>query len=223
MDLEQLRALARDWLDDEVEPPLWSDERIEQYLNEALREAALRARMLLDSTTPTVCEVDLVVGQSEYDLHPSVIFVRRAVRDLDLHNPLTRVQHAVIDSIRPGWRTDSGSPTYLIPNLQKGKFTLSPTPDAVDTLRLTVVRYPLDAELLAVDDDVPPIDEILHEKLVHWVCWRALMKRDTEGNMPAEAERHLGFFEEAFGSRPSAKQLMALATEPTTSTESYFF
>lgn len=223
MTLEQLRALARDWLDDDVSPPLWPDERIDQYLNEAVREAAVRARLLLDSATASVCQIALVVDQAAYTLDPSVIVVRRAATDLDPQHPLERVLFHALDEVRPHWRTDKGRPRYLVQDLQRGSLTVSPIPTEVDVLRLVVMRYPIASELMTAPTHVPPIGAQYHESLCHWVLWRALMKRDVEQYSPKDAETHYGLFEATFGKKVTAQQLQLLAIDPGGSTTSYFF
>ena len=47
------------------------------------------------------------------------------------------------------------------------------------------------AEAMEDGEDEPVIDAIHHRKLVHWACWRALNKRDSEQRSTADADRHL--------------------------------
>lgn len=78
MDLAWLRDRFRTRVDDREEPMLWSDADVDAFLNEAQREAAVRARLFRDETTPSICQVTLVAGQTRYLLDPRVIEVIHA-------------------------------------------------------------------------------------------------------------------------------------------------
>ena len=54
MTLEELIASFREDATDKVGPYLWEDETVTRWLNEAQDEAAVRARLLLDDSTPAV-------------------------------------------------------------------------------------------------------------------------------------------------------------------------
>ena len=63
-------------MDNEV-PYFWTSENIVRYLNEAVQEACERAKLIEDRRTPAVCSLTLQAGISTYDLHPSVLEIKR--------------------------------------------------------------------------------------------------------------------------------------------------
>lgn len=222
-ELGQLIEDCREELDDEVAPYLWDDTYLTKRLNEAVEEAAVRARLLVESSRADICQVALVAGQAQYTLHPSVVVIRRAVLASDRSDPLCRTTTAALDGHRCRWRAEAGTPEFLVRDQQSRTFFVSPVPTQDDVLHLTVWRRPTDDELMEDSSDEPCIDEAHHDKLMHWACFRALSKRDSEQNSSKDAERHQFEFETAFGPRPTAAQLQVLATDPVTGTRAVWF
>lgn len=227
MELRELLDTCREETDDELEPYLCSDKRFVKYLNEAMREAAVRARLLVESTLPAVCAITMVPGQASYVLDASVLIIRRAVLRTEPGDPLCRTTTAVLDCTSHDWRTRPGTPRFLAVDQQGAgrKLTLSPVPDKVDTLDLTVVRLPVDAELFEEDDETaePPFEQRHHEKLVHWAVFRAMSARDVEQGSTNNADRHLQLFEQHFGPMPTAAALQQLSTDRVSGTQAHPF
>lgn len=222
-ELGQLREDCREELDDEVAPYLFTDAYLNKRLNEAVEEAAIRARLLVESNRADICHIELEAGRAQYTLHESIMVIRRAVLASDRSEPLCRTTTAALDGHRCKWRDETGTPEYLVRDQQARTFYVSPIPTKADTLQLTVWRTPTDDELMEADDDEPCIDQSYHDKLMHWACFRALSKRDVEQNSTKDADRHLAMFEAAFGARPSATQLQSLAIDPVTGTAAVWF
>ena len=88
--LGQLLADTREELDDEVAPYLYGDPKLIKYLNEAVHEAALRTRCLVESERTDMCVIALQPGVATYTLHPSVVVIRRAYLESDPGRQLTR-------------------------------------------------------------------------------------------------------------------------------------
>lgn len=226
--LEQLLADAREELDDAIfgaeGDELWSTARLTKLYNEAVFEANRRMRCLVDDTTEEVCRIPLVAGQGEYDLHHSVIVVRRAVLASARSDALLRTTVDTMDRhCSRDWRNHSGTPAYLVRPRVKNKIIVSPVPTAADVLELTVWRDPLDDETLVGLQDTPPLDSAHHGKLVHWVCFRAFNKHDAETEVPAAARFHYEMFESYYGTRPTARELQQLGTDPVSGTEPVWF
>lgn len=227
MELRELLDTYREETDDEVEPYLVSDKRAIRYFNEAMREGAVRARLLVESELPDVCTIALVPGQAIYPLNAAVVIIRRAALRSEPSEPLERTTTAAMDGNRSDWRTRAGTPRYVIVDQQGSgkKLILSPVPDVADTLDLTVVREPVESELFEEGDDTaePPFDARHHEKLVHWACFRGLNGRDIEAGSTKDADRHYELFEQHFGPKPSARALQQLSIDRSTGTEPQFF
>ena len=225
-ELAQLIVDCREELDDEIAPHLWSDEYLTKRLNDAVQEAALRARLLVESDRNDICRIAVTAGRAEYTLHPSVVVVRRASLASDRSNPLIRTTTAALDGwdrCSNTWRTDTGTPEYIVRDAQSRKITLVPIPTEDTFLHLTVWRNPAEDEVMEDDTDEPAIDAMYHDKLFHWAVFRALTRRDTEQNSTKDADRHLTEFETVFGPRPTAAQLQVLSTDPVTSTAPHYF
>lgn len=228
MSQEQLLADVREELDDEREPYLWSNKRLVGLLNEAVFEANRRMRCIVDRTSEEVCRIPLVADQAEYDLHTSVIVVRRAVLASDRSEALTRVTQATMDRDCSSWRDRTGVPRFLVRPTVKNKIIVAPVPTAADVLELEVWRDPLESELMDVNSpsDSPEdagIEPQHHKKLVHWAVFRAFMKHDAEAEMPTSAKLHLDMFEAYFGPRPTARELQQLGIDPVSGTEAVWF
>ena len=76
MNLRQLVDQFRKDVLDLAKPYKWSDEEVVGYLNDSQDEACRRALLLVDSSS-IATEVSLGSGESEIELHESVIYVRR--------------------------------------------------------------------------------------------------------------------------------------------------
>lgn len=227
MKLAELLEDLRDQVDDEIAPYLWTDAKLVRYLNEAVDEAAVRARLLVESLEPSVCRVLLQPGVQQYPLHEKIILIRRGVLESELDRPLIRTNTALLDRHRYTWRTDRGAPRFLV-NDQQGagkRLLVTPVPTQADTLHLTVVRYALESEQLTASDlnGVPVLDPSYHAKLIHWAAYRALNQRDVDLQAKADAADELALFEREFGSKPDAQSLQQLAIDPITGTEPVWF
>lgn len=228
MNLAEIVAQARDWLDDEAEPYLWSDEALTRWANEAQVEVAVRTRCLVDDTTPEVCTVTVVAGTAVYPLHPSIAVVRRYEyrRASVMPEVLARRTTNWMDRNFGGqWTGQIGRPYIAIPDLSSRTFRLDriPTADDVGTIQLTVWRKPLDAEKLEGEEDEPAFDDAYHMALVNWICHRAYLKRDPETYSRPASDDHLGQFVAAVGNRPTLQRLIELSTDDSGEVESHWF
>lgn len=188
--------LFRDEADDAVAGYLWGDEEVMDFLADAQNEACRRARLLIDSTTPAVCQIAVQPGVHTYALDPRVIFVRRA-RLASADRPLRHLMMRDLDC-RPGWENDPAQPPLgMIHDWQTGALRLHPVPDAADTLLLTVVRLPLDEP--NDPDDALEIHQRYCRNLRHWMLYRAYSKQDSETRDDKRAATALAMFEREFG------------------------
>ena len=86
-------------LADKGEPPLWSDEEIAAYLNEAVQEACERAYLIEDRSTPAVCAIAFQPGVDTYNLHASVFEIKRLTYR---GRPLDETSVEALDAELPG-------------------------------------------------------------------------------------------------------------------------
>lgn len=231
MTLDDIVALSREWLDDEAEPFLYKQERLYFYASEAQDQFCLRSRCLIDSTTPSICEIPLVSGQASYKLHDSIVVARRIEyfpADTSCGSVvLRRTTFDQLDYEDAQWTSRTGQPDSVVQNLRARQLTLNAIPGDGDlgTLRLTVWRKPTASERLTVELDEPviSIDEQFHPALAHWVCYRALLKKDAEANDDSRAGAHLDQFTQVAGPAPTFQQIVSLASDEAGEVRPYFF
>lgn len=203
--LDELTTEARIRLEDTEANQRWPDEFFVRAFGEAEREAALRARLLIDDETPEVVEITLVPGQSSYSLHPSVFAVDSVYLD-STGVSIVELAEDDLDHSDPYWRKrESSAPTGYIP-LSRPDFTMKlrffPTPTVAGVAHIRAYRLPLYAPMSL--GDMPEIAPRHHEFLIDWVMYRCYNFKDPDKYDPAKAKDHLATFTEHFGERPSA-------------------
>lgn len=206
MNKEQLRARWRRDVKDTVKPFLWSDDDFDDWINEAEREAARRAFLLVDSTSDAA-QLDLAAGDIGADLDPSVIFVRRAT--LPSGKPLVpRVARAMDEEV-PGWENAQAStPVVFVPDWQARYLRFWPPTKLATTVRMTVVRLPRKA--MTADADSPEIPEHDQLHLLDWVKFRCYDVQDSDGYDPEKSAKHEKKFIDRFGQSTSIGEHWAL-------------
>ena len=199
MTLGELIVLVRDELDDAKAPYLWSDQELVEFAADAENEAARRARLLTDSTTPAICTINVVANVAEYSLDSRVLFIKRATLDSE---KIHRASYRDLDEHLTKWAVDTGVVTHFITDLNTDKIRLYPIPKVTGTINLTVVRLPL-TELNATDDKIE-IKLHYQRALRHWCIYRAYLKQDSEAFNKGSAAEALALFEKEFGKKSSA-------------------
>jgi hypothetical protein len=197
MKLKELIEEARERTGDLTEDYKCSDVRFTRFANQAQREACRRSRLLVDSTTESICEIELAANTGVYDLDSRVLFVRRAIV-AGQTRPLARMHHKDMDARGTEWMTETGAEVLAwVVGLDTRKLRLYPIPTAAAVVTLTVCRLPLDD--LEAKDDEPEIEERLHDSLVDWMVYRYYDTADTEMRNPGKAAEALAAFEREFG------------------------
>lgn len=203
--LADLRLMTRERLDDVgSNRPRFSDPMINRAINEAEREACVRAHLLCDESTDTVVLLSALADKATYELHPSVYAVDQ-VRDLLSGERLTQVREDNLDYRDRRWRLRAGLPReYVIGALPNERLTLTLVPRPVEaaTLRLRVYRLPRYA--MEHDSDEPEIAARHHDRLIDWVVYRCASVRDADLYDPVKAEAALTAFVDSFGERDDA-------------------
>jgi hypothetical protein len=185
----ELIAAFRLLADDTTPDYLWSDPEIEVYLAEAEAEAAIRARLLIDSTTAAYCSVAVVAGTASYALHANVLDVVDCALDGKL---LARTSREDLNQVSSSWPETTGTPTSFF--TEGGKLVLYPNPAAVGVLSLVVVRLPV--RPMGVSPEIPAS---VHFKLLDWALKLAYSKRDTDTESQVLAEGYAARFADSFG------------------------
>jgi hypothetical protein len=211
MNRQQLREQSRFRLNDLKADYLWSDDEINNFINQAINEALIRSRSVLDSTTPECCIINAKAGIASYPMNDAVFEIDR-VYDSTNHCVLIKANYHELDTREHDWMTKQGMTRFYIDDMnhygEDGEnhrtLTLYPIPDADRSIQLTVYRTMLD-ELS--DSDSPELPSFQHADLIHWVQHLAYMKADSD---TLNVEKALEFeqqFTISFGERQSAQQL----------------
>lgn len=201
MKVSELITVFRREADDTAQPYLWSDPELIEFAADAEYEACRRARLITDQTTTAICQIAVTAGNPSLTLDSRVLFVRRAKID-GQDQPLRSVDYRDLDEQVPGWEDLEGTPRAFVRNLETGKIRLYRSPDADCTLRLRVVRLPI--QRLTTKEQTPEIHERFHRSLVQWMLFRAFSKKDTQTQDDQRAATALALFEQEFGQRSSA-------------------
>ncbi len=203
MNLGELRDLSREQLQDTLEPYFCVDAQLNAYLNEAEREASIRAKLIYDAAV----SIPLVADRAVYALDAQFfLFDRFALGGTNTYRALSTVTIHQLDAMSPGWEdAPSSTPEYVLLDQAPQQLRLWPTPSAALAgvpLRLRGFREPLN--LMEDDSDTPEIAAIWHEYLVDWVRYRFYTTHDADMRSPELAAHHLALFERRFGVRPDA-------------------
>lgn len=180
--------------DDIARPYLWSDDEVTLFLNEAQKEAATRALLIQDKTSPLVVNIDVLIGTNIYKIHESILEILQAKLSNNTELEITSLE-ALSDD---GFDIDNatGTPQYLFEN-GDGTITITPTPTVADTISLVVKRSPLCS--MAKDSDKPEIHSRYHFRMIDWALHLAYLKPDADVFNASMAERYKASFEASFG------------------------
>ena len=199
----EIITLARSWLDDSAVPYNWSLTEMIAFYNDTVNEFCEQTRILVDSTTEVICKITLASGTAKYVLDSRVIDILTG-RLVTGDRKITRRTRTYMDSHSSGWDSttaSTGTPMNFLGDLNTGYIILVPAPDSIDTLWLTVVRFPLLQLTSTTLDTSPEIHFKYHFGLLDGICGRAYLKQDAETYDPKKAERHLGLWKATINKR----------------------
>lgn len=206
MTLSELISAFRVRANDKAQPYFWSDQEVTDWLNEAEREACLRARLIIESQNPDLCVIPVVANQSVYTISPLLYELTYiAIRVGECVRPIRLISLEELDRIRPGWRAEDAD-FYTDYALQDDKTVrLFPTPSADTELLLEGFRLPMENMLLLEKDTATPeINPSHHDKLIEWALHRAFSIPDTEAFDPQRSAMSEQAFISYFGLRPDS-------------------
>lgn len=190
---------------DNEQPYLFADQDITDWLNDAVKEAAIRGRLIHDSTTTGVCTISTQPNVSIYALHESLYEINSIhwlnVDDPYRVNPLSLISQEDMADRWHDWRTrEPNSPEYAIQH--DTNIRLVPAPNVAGVITLEGYRVPLVP--MTLDTDRPEINIIHHEYLIQWALHKGFGIPDSEVfdmNRSALAEQE---FADYFGIRPDS-------------------
>lgn len=202
MTLQQLIDQFRAEVGDTAAPFMWPDASVLLWINEAIEEAATRAKLIKDKSTVAICQINVIAGTSTYALDSRVLEIAFATMGTAGNAALFPTRLGIVttdelDQARPAWRATTVKPSMLIK--YDNSVEVDGIPDANYIINLEVYRRPLTSSALATD--TPEINAMHHRHLVKWVKFRAYQRRDADTQDPIKSEEWLKQFEEVFGGR----------------------
>lgn len=205
MNLGELIQYTRDHvLRDAAIPPLWPDDLLTRYFNDAEDQFARRTHILSDDESDFAF-ITTEIGVAQYALDPRVVFVKDIVH--------TETGISLRDASRKQLRgrIGDGRPTAYTLDAAMRSVRLHPKPDAEYQLSMLVARKPLNK--LASDGDTPEIPEEYHLTLCAWVAYQCLRHNDAEAaQMVATADTFRAEWELAV--RDAKREVYRLRTGP---------
>lgn len=220
MHTRDLLAALREMLDDETKPYLWPDASLVRKLDNAVREACLRARLLKDDedSCPELCRLPVTAGQPLVRYANEILVVRNG-RLASCNHKLWGLSAESMDRFDPRWQDaarTAGTPRFMVMDLAQHTLRLNRVPDTDDVLYLRAWRVPRACERLSVKDmDKEPAVVLPDpEELCHWAAHEAYMNQDADTQDKQAASDHLALFTQRFGSRPSLHDMARWADSP---------
>lgn len=194
MEVEDLLTIIReDYLDDVVKPYRWDQAKLYRWLDMAQKEACRRQPLLVDDTTPAVCDLVTSPLTASYSLHPRAHLAMEMRMD---GNILPKSTPELLDRAIPYWKTaEADIPVAWIQNDMT--VTLVPPPAIATTIKLKVWRLPL-IDVSDIDASLE-IDSAYHEDLAHYVAARAYMLPDEDLRDTNMHAYHQAEFDAVFG------------------------
>lgn len=204
MTRDELTKAFRIDVQDTVKPYLFDDSTVHGWLAEAEAEAAIRGRLLHESSNALVCEIDAEAGTSVYPLHPALYEISSIgfrLAGAPRREPVKLASAEYLDDRVRDWRDLDGTPTYAIQS--ETSIRLVPRPLAAGTLLMECYRLPLKS--LAENGTAKPEIHVAHHRhLVDWALFRAYGLPDSETMNLGSADAAERRFTNYFGVRPDS-------------------
>lgn len=203
MTLDQLICQFRVDATDTAQPYLFEDSWVVGWLNEAVAEAAIRGRLIMEASNALVCQIQVEAGKAVYPLHPSlyeIVHLRFKATDVTRSDRVHLKTREELDRICPNWRDRDDRIEFAIQD--DSRIQLVGAPKVAGVLYLEGYRVPLRA--MAGAGDKPEINEAHHHKLVYWALHRAFSRPDADSFDPGRAAASEAAFTAYFGNRPDS-------------------
>ena len=163
-------------LRDMAKPPMWPDDLVVRYLNEALRRIAAKTHMLVSATE----ELALTTGERSYELDESIVYVYSVKLD-GYDGYLADLTESFIPNNGQNQR-----PTCYSTDRETQTISFFATPDQDYTAILRVARLPstLSEDNLEAEVEIKSMYELLP---ADWVAFRCYSNPDADGFNPGTA------------------------------------
>ncbi len=178
MDSTELRDQFRSGVLDQVEPFLWSEDDVYDYLNDAQK---MFARLIggLGDCTSNLTTINYTPATDWVSVSERILKFRDAYSVLPADGrPIEIINYEDLHTRRIRFDGRTGRPKYLITGMEADKARLYPFPDISGTIQLLIDRLPL--------KEVTDADQKLEVNAMHktglglWMKARAYAKQDAE-------------------------------------------
>ena len=116
-------------LDDELEPYLWSDTNLINYLNDTIDEVSEENLVIADQSTAAVAEVRLLSNQILHPIDDRVLHVRYGRLETNLTSVIKTTEDWLEANIADWRSTEGNNPTYFAPSASDGYLNIYPKYD----------------------------------------------------------------------------------------------
>lgn len=202
MTLEDLIRRFRVAASDAVQPYLFADEDVTDWLNDAQEQACVRGRLLREDSDTELTRISLTVGTTTYQLHEQVYeiialnLIQAAGGD---PVPLSIKSREWLDTNMPRWRYADWPAKHVIQD--ETSIRVVGTFLAGDRIDIECYRLP---QQVANDTDEPEIHRSHHVHLIDWALHRAFSIPDAEVFDASRAEKAEKAFTAYFGPPPDS-------------------
>lgn len=196
---EQLLSHFRVQVSDTARPYLWSDDEVYVYMDLAHKMFVRKTGGIFDVSSEA-CTVQITAGEKYSDLHPSILHIRKAVKDdfseISVANVSDEQFMATYDygvMKRLSNLEEVGRVEYMIIGEERNKCRWVRVPDADGEVSLTIARLPL-SDVTESSDSFEIASEH-HHYLVDYMKRLAYQKHDADAfNPKLSAEAEARFF-----------------------------
>lgn len=186
MKARELVDLFRDDVTDTLQPYLWSEQEVYEYLNDAYFMMVRQMGGIIDATS-SVTQIPIVATEQDAQIDRRILRIRQATlasnnRDIRIINAQD-VGHLVDEDYGVLRRINNidtpGEVRYMITGLEEGLVRWVKVPEVDDTAQLLVERLPLE-RIEQGSDEFTGLGEEHHYHLLKWVRHLAFRKPDVE-------------------------------------------
>ena len=203
MTLQQLIARFRTEANDQTVPYFCSDTDVTDWLNDAVNEACIRARLIHESEDTDITLIAVGDTTAVYELHPSLYEIDHIsfkITGETSRLPIRLISTCELDATVTDWRDLEGTPGYAIQSDRTVR--LVPKPNVTGTLQMEGFRVP--KAPMEGDDDEPEIHPEHHRHLVQWALHKGFSIPDAEFFDKDRAAIADAKFTQYFGMRPDS-------------------
>lgn len=200
--VDRLNELFRQEVEDTVQPYLWSDAEFFEYLNEAQKEFARETDYFKDMSTAELTQLEVTADDPWVALDPRVVEIRRASLAssplaLQIANAVELDQRyltgAYGEVYASNWDVAKGRPKLVVADLETDKIRLVPIPTSNDTLKLHIIRLPMN-EITGSSSELEISEDSYRRALLMFCKAMAYGKNDAEAYSPEKAAQNKADF-----------------------------